>query len=357
MQLERLGVIVFFGIIVPGAFLTASILLAFACLLEVNGIRGHAEIFSLISKSLVLSTTAFFFLSYLLGVVLRLFAPSKVDKSSAFFLDRTRNLKWKLKALGKWFFSKRKQKWKLKAIRKWFFRAKKAVNHRNADHLDEDFPYLKGLESRLKKHGMGEVITFIEGLNKDYGKRDNTTFFTYCKLLIEANNENLAKHIQQSEAMVRFLSGTAFALLISAVLGAVFSLIFLRQHKTPFFLSYACVSAVSLATLAGILWRFRYQRRREVMLVWVSLYLLLKGGIPNTLGSSSPDELTKRIRLNSPGKPSHLESPSSVQSDEPAPQAVTDLSPSNKELKEHSESEAMQAELAVVSDTFTEEVK
>jgi len=277
VQLERLGVIIFFGMIVPGAFLTASILLAFACLFEATGIRGHAEIFSFIGKNLVLSTTAFFFLSYLLGVVLRLFAPNLIDNASTVYL--------------------------------------KIILRKNDLWVSEPFPYKKSLASHMEKQGMAKITAFIEGLNGEYGNPGNATFFGYCKLLIEANSENLAKHIQQSEALVRFLSGISLALIVSTVLGVTFSLIFWYQHKTPFLLPYAGLTIVSLMTLGGILARFKYQRRREVMLLWNSMYLLLKGGIPNTLGIS-PSELTNRVRLNSSIESTFSESSSEAQLEE-----------------------------------------
>lgn len=300
MQLERLGVIVFFGVIVPGAFLTVSILLTFACLLEVKGIRGHAEIFSFISKNLVLSTTAFFFLSYLLGVVLRLFAPDVVDRASTLYL--------------------------------------KLILREKGDWVSEPFPYRDGLALYMKDQGMTEVTAFIESLNKEYGESSNSTFIYYCKLLVEANNETLAKHIQQNEAMIRFLSGISLVLIISAGLGATFSFIFLFQHKTLLLRPYAAISLVSLLTLLGILARFKFQRRREVAFLWSSVYLLLKGSISNTLGIS-PSEFTNRVRLNSSSESSLSESPSSVQSGEPVSQKVADPARASKGTKEDSESE------------------
>jgi hypothetical protein len=40
MQLERLGVVGFFGVFVPGAYLAAFVLLFLACLLELNASPG-----------------------------------------------------------------------------------------------------------------------------------------------------------------------------------------------------------------------------------------------------------------------------------------------------------------------------
>ena len=64
----------------------------------------------------------------------------------------------------------------------------------------------------------------------------------------------------------------------------------------PLFQLYVALTLVSLASLASILARFKYQRRREVEILWTSMYLLVKGGIPNSLGIE-PSELEKRVTL------------------------------------------------------------
>jgi hypothetical protein len=262
MQFERLGVIVFFGILVPGAYLTASLLLAFACVLELTGIHGHSEIFSFFSRNLALSASGFLFLSYLLGMVVRLFAPNAVDKLSTYYLIFTR------------------------------FRSRKEEKN---DWIYDVFPYQNSIARHMEKQGLSKVTTFIESLNREYGRLRNTTFFGYCKLIIEANNEAIARNIQQAEAMVRFLSGACLALIVSALLDLFFSVSFWFRDQVLFEI-YLGITLVSLLTLAGILGRFKHQRRREVLLVWEGIYLLLKGGIPNNL-NISPNELRDRVSL------------------------------------------------------------
>jgi len=261
MQFEKLGVIAFFGILVPGAYLTVFLILAFACLLELNGIPGHLEIFSFMSKHSLLASTAFFFISYLFGVVMRLFAPGFVDKVSTLYL--------------------------------------KYIRHKKDEWTGDTFPYQETNERHMKNMGMAVIPAFIKSLNKRYGAHDNTTFFNYCRLFIEANNESLAKRTQQNEALVRFLSGTSLVLMISCMLGLCSSLIFLVKFRFIFFQLYVALTLVSLIILAGILERCKHQRRREVVDIWNSMYLLLKGGVSNTLGIS-PDELLKRVTLEIP---------------------------------------------------------
>lgn len=259
MKFEQLGIIAFFGVLVPGAYLTAFLMLGFACLLELGGIQGYAEIFAFMSQHSLLSSTAFLFISYLLGVVIRLFSVRIVDKASMLFLR---------------FICRKKEEW-----------------------LDDIFPYQQILGKRLDKEGMSPVTELIKSLNEKYGQDNNTSFFYYCKFFVEANNETLAKQIREDEALIRFLAGTVFALIISCFVGLSFSITFRVTHQSPFLqLLYASLTLVSLIILAGILGRFNGQRQREVRDVWMCLYLLLKGGIPNTLGISS-NELQKRITL------------------------------------------------------------
>lgn len=253
MKFEQLGVIAFFGILIPGAYLTTFFILAFACILELSGLQGHAEIFSFMSQHSLLSSTAFFFVSYLFGVILRLLpAPTIADKMS---------------------------------------------NYIPGQKTKDNFPYQETLLSDLEPLGMSQVTDLIADLNKKYGKEDNVEFFNYCKLIIEANNETIAKHIRQNEARVRFLAGTVFALIASCFVGLCFSFIFLFTPQFPFFQRlYIVLTLLSLVILVLILWRFKHPRKMEVQALWMSIYLLLKGGIPNSLGIE-PSELMKRIAM------------------------------------------------------------
>lgn len=258
MQLERLGVIVLFGIVVPGAYLTVFILLAFASILELQGIPGHLEILTLLGKHVLFSSTAFFFISYLFGVVLRLFAPSVIEKLCGWYLKVIR---------------RKKDRW-LQAV----------------------FPYKESLAEWLEEVGMKKVPDFIITLNEQYGYENNTPFFNYCKMLIEAHNESLADRLRQNEAFIRFLSGTSLALLISLVISLCLSGSFLIVHHWSFFQVYVVLTLISFITLLGILERFKHQRYREVITVWQGTYLLLKGGIPNKL-NIEPEELTHRVMM------------------------------------------------------------
>lgn len=60
---------------------------------------------------------------------------------------------------------------------------------------------------------------------------------------------------------------------------------------------YGFLTLFSVTLLAAILQRFKYQRRREVVVVWSSLYLLLSGAVPNGLSLDS-GELRRRFRLS-----------------------------------------------------------
>lgn len=269
MQLERLGVIVLFGIIVPGAYLTVFLLLALISILDWTGLSGYTQVFALLSTKVILSSTIFFLVSYLFGVLLRLFAPSLVDKASTKFLK----IRYK----------------------------KQSEEEYNIyqDWINDPFPYENTIKSEMQHFGMIKIAKFIERLNKKYGTKNNTTFINYCKLIIEAHNEPLSKHIQENEAMIRFLSGTSLAFIISFILSILISIGYLAILKIAFFIVYLSIALISFITLISILQRFKYQRRREVIFLWMSIYLLLKGAVSNNL-SLKPEKLEKIISMEHP---------------------------------------------------------
>ena len=139
MNSDRLGVITFFGILVPGAYLMGVFALAFSSILELYGLNGHARAVAFISKNIGLVAGIFLFVSYLLGVLVRLFAPRYVDSLSTWYLLHIR---------------------------------------RNKDAWVKDiFPYVASLTTRLQKDGMDDVLKIMNRLNPAFGIENNTVFF------------------------------------------------------------------------------------------------------------------------------------------------------------------------------------
>jgi hypothetical protein len=165
------------------------------------------------------------------------------------------------------------------------------------DWVVEWFPYEASIRAALQRDGMQPVIDLVAGLNESHGTRNNNRFFGFCKLFIEAHSEPLAKQVRQGEAPVRFLSGTCVALIFSATLGLLAAVLFSSQRQWLPAQMYGFLTLFSITLLAAIFQRFKFQRRREVVVVWSSLYLLLFGAVPNGM-SVDIEELRRRFKLS-----------------------------------------------------------
>lgn len=243
MQSERLGVITFFGILIPGSYLSGVFLLSIASFLVLTKSGGHWRLFELMSNNAVFSSLSFFFISYLLGVVLRLFAPSQVDSLSEYYLEYIRRKKNRKNQKNRW--------------------------------VKDVFPYKETLTSALESGGMAKIPKQMEKLNKTYGNENNTIFFNYCKLFIDTNDPALSRQVQEAEALVRFLSGTTLALIVTVLITLFFFIIFLLCGIQSFCVAHCGIMILALLCLILILERFKYQRRREVAMVWSCVYLIL----------------------------------------------------------------------------------
>ena len=245
MQSERLGIITFFGILVPGTYLAATVVLIVSSAFQLFGYNGYAVTYNVLHENIAVSASAFFFVSYLFGVVLRLFAPHIVDKLSGWYLVHVRRKK--------------------------------------DDWVSDIFPYKKSLAVRFEKDGMHKISDFMERLNDRYGVPNNTVFFNYCKWFVDANDEALSKQIHQTEALMRFLSGTTLALLIAIIAFIVLSIAFLIDGTHMYSALHLSLAIASMLILCLILERFKHQRRREVIMVWSALHLILNGGVPGAV--------------------------------------------------------------------------
>lgn len=242
MQAERFGIITFFGILVPGTYLAGAIVLAVAGTLELLDMQGHSTIFKFVKENAGLSATSFFFIAYLFGIVARMTPPDYLDRLSTIYLRHIR---------GK-------------------------NDPASEPEISDPFPYHRFLERRLEDSGLACVTDFMEKHNPEYASPRNYQFFNYCKLLIDARNEALSKQWQQIEALIRFLSGTALAIWLAIICGIVFSFLFALDGRLVMCIVYGGIAALSLLVLIQILEGFKSQRRREVLLVWCSFYILTK---------------------------------------------------------------------------------
>ena len=137
MRTERIGLVTFFGILVPGAYTCAVFIVLFADILELFDFREESlnkfeylynQIYSNIIRDKLLYVTVFIFVSYLIGIIIRLFATDKIEKIS-----------WRFqRPLGK----------KLN---------KKIIK----DMKKEPFPYEKSCRYILTETGMEKIWNFI----------------------------------------------------------------------------------------------------------------------------------------------------------------------------------------------------
>lgn len=243
MTSGRLSVITFFGVLVPGAYLAGILVMGVASVAELCGLAGHEHILNFVSQNTGLFAGVFLFIAYLLGVLVRLFAPEYVDSLSTLYLAYV-----------------------LRHKREW---------------VTDVFPYGKTLSSRLRESGMGKIPDLMSKLNSTYGQARNKEFFNYCKWFIDANDLALSRQVQEVEALVRFLSGTTLAFLI-ALPFALSLLIAFAIYGTGFNSAlYGGLLTIDMICLAMILRRFKHQRRREVIMVWSCVHLIVNGGTPS----------------------------------------------------------------------------
>jgi hypothetical protein len=239
MKPDRFGVIDFFGILVPGFYLAGVIALCVASALKLLGHDVHSLFISYTKDNGALVASGVLLFAYLLGVVLRLLPPSNVD-----------------------------------ALSSWFTRHVSLIEE---DWVADKFPYMQTISARLEKDGMKAVSETMKWINPHYGAPENTRFLAYCKLFISLHNETLYRHVQEIEALVRFLSGTTLALFVAMPFSAVFAIWFgIRGYRLPAALHFTLFIVVVFC-LCVVLDRFKHQRRREIIMVWSCVHLIIKG--------------------------------------------------------------------------------
>lgn len=257
MIFSQLGIVAFFGLLVPGAYLLASMLLVATVLAIEFELVNLDHLRYAMEQSLLLSSTAFLLISYLLGVLMRLVGPNTVDRLST-----------------------------------WYFRyIVRAPDDEENCWMYEEFPYPISTKKMFEKKGLEYIGSFFMNKDERFFRERNSDFFNYCKMILEGNNVNISRITTQAESMVRFLAGTSIAFLISSFVWAIVS-IALAFFALTLSLYCAIAATVSVLPLWPIVARFKFQRLREVALVWSGTYLVLTGGVPNT-GEKSPEDLQR----------------------------------------------------------------
>ena len=240
MQLSKLGIIGFFGILIPGAYIGGIILIIIINCASAFSWFEDMKYLKMTSANVLFYSAIYLSVSYLIGVLVRLFAPSIVDQLSTLYLSRIRNIQ---------------DAW-----------------------VTDIFPYKITLASRLRMDGMNKIPCLLNRINSNYGANHNKSFFNYCKWFVEANNSELSRQVHQAEALVRFLAGSSIALIITIIVSVSMLILSIFMDMASFSLIYSAILVFSAMSIVLILERFKYQRRREVFMVWSCTYLILNGG-------------------------------------------------------------------------------
>jgi hypothetical protein len=257
-MLERVSIVGFFGILVPGFYLLLSLCLALLTSFAASRGEFGKSTLELLRAGPLVITTMFLFVAYLLGMLLRLIGPDPIE-----WLSRI-----------------------------WFRTCLARPVNRDNLWMFERFPYRHTTQNSLKKKGMSKINDLMRAQNARYAFTGNTSYFNFCKIFIEGNNTELSRTVQHAEATVRFLAGSLFALALSFVVWAfVAPLSVSRLGMAPLLML-----PVNLALAIPIIHRFKRQRLREVYFVWSAMYLILVEAVP----TKAPDKgapLWTRIRM------------------------------------------------------------
>jgi len=272
MNFFKVGIVDFFGILCPGVlFLINLFLLLIACHVDFN----NSIDLTLLEKLDVGLFIFVFVICYLFGFILRLISPDIVDKISTVFVRTVFPWQYSLKRkLKKEFRNANKEaKWKRADFREKFKQFLFSYYEDKIDKgdelpiffwADEQYPYYHSLRYIAKKYYPPSVK---DGLILE--KYHNRHYINYWKTIVVRKDANLATLVFQSEALVRFMSGAFWALVIGIIAGL---LLILSSLKTGGNINLGLFFAL-LSTLMSItiLLRFKNQRRREVFTLLISI--------------------------------------------------------------------------------------
>lgn len=272
-----------FELFVPGAFVILNVLVVFYA--AVDG-KAQDQIRELASNPL-LSLVVLICFGYLVGVILRLFRAEIPDRWSA-RLNRLTNK------------SARKDSDARAAFRARWDPKTEEDKERFFPWAVEDFPYI---ESTGHTHTFGLEAGESTGVSEFHRKvwavprerRQHKTFFNFCKTVINSVDERAAGEIYSAEALVRYLAGMFYSLLLVLMLmlaGLVLRLV-LRPNDLGW-VYFLILLVVYLAMLLAILRHYRIMRLKEVEIVFSATYHHRELFEPSKTGAALPWH--KRLR-------------------------------------------------------------
>jgi hypothetical protein len=136
------------------------------------------------------------------------------------------------------------------------------------------FPYFKFLEGRCKKYLPEDVQRFYE---LTWGKRvvekSESTFFNFCKVIINSVDQRAGNEIDAAEAITRYTASMFYALLLSTALLLVTTALVLWHSAGREGMGLIYLMAVYGVAAFYILRRLRLIRVKEAMTVFFASYL------------------------------------------------------------------------------------
>jgi hypothetical protein len=201
----------FFGILIPGLFLTINIYFFYPQLLNEIGIKSNLAIMSKDSVAIII----FFVLSYVLGVGLRLIKPSFLERLAIIPYFPLIVLEYLWQRIIRLFTKENKDVriiesigrrtyyyWQIFPYKEWFFSY-----------------YIKSA-SKTYKQFYKEILK--NEFNNSFESIDKH-FINHCKTYIYENSEGLSEEIMYNEGLSRFISGILYSLMISLTTIIAFS--------------------------------------------------------------------------------------------------------------------------------------
>jgi len=273
MNLPTSNIRGFFEILMPGIFLLINIFITLYLLIIF--VIPEAEKTNILllgilkSPSLVLAILLVF--GYPLGFVLRLLKNQKIDKRSAWYIG----------------FLKRKEK--------------------GASYLDDHYFYNNWMHDKsIKRLPKAAADFYLKYWFDKYGKdgTGSTTFINFCKTIISKFDQYAYNEVYAAEALLRFVSGSYYAIQFSLLLMAlnIFILYSLFGLNTIYISGSVFFGYLFLFHI--ILSQYRFLRCKEVDTVFNACFAnrehfeaLLKEGINRQPSKEANSNIRKRMLI------------------------------------------------------------
>jgi hypothetical protein len=240
-----------FDILVPGMFLLINLGVV-VCLLPFVDDETKRLIANCADNPAVAVIVSVVF-GYLIGVILRLLRPSGPDRLSAAWVGRGHR---RVQRNGG--ESEKGHKRKKYRLPLW---------------ASEQFPYIGylGIVCRRRIRS-AEVLGFYERTWAPSKRRGpNREFFNFCKTMIVSQDKKAAGEIRAAEALVRYMSGMFYALVVACFLLLVALIVrwITIGQVTVGLIIMLCTYLVAIGV---ILRRFRFVRTKEVETVFAASF-------------------------------------------------------------------------------------